>query len=84
MLALKRIYWKWLYRKIDSSFIYEVVRHPGSNDKITLVGPLNPDTIKLTSSSYNRTTNYKYAQVIEGQLVAAFKEEELLFTSKAI
>ena len=85
MLFLKRLYWKWLYRKIDRSFIYEVARNPHVRDQINLYGPINSDTIRLlTKKSKEQNPGYEYVQVIDGCTMSFFKKDELLFLDRPL
>jgi len=77
-----KLYRKWMYRKIDNSVIYEVVRKPGIVSPITLYGPIENDTIKYANPKYSR--NHTYCQVIGGKMVSLFREHELLFLDKKI
>lgn len=84
MLALKRLYWKWLYKKIDNSFIYKIIRYPHNKDLIRLCGPIKTDTIRLVNKKYRVIESYDYVQVVNGRVVATFKASDLLFSRERI
>ena len=80
MMAIKRLYWKWLYRKIDSSFIYEVVKDNTRPNQVFLYGPITSETIKIAVKKEYEASGHSYVQVINGNAVAFFKPDELLFS----
>lgn len=80
---LKKLYIKYLYRKIDNNFIYEVTRN---NNDIVLHGPIESNTIRILSKKFRGTPpyNFVYAKVIDGQIVAFLAENDLFFSNRRL
>lgn len=77
-----KIYRKWMYRKIESSVIYEIVRKPGIRSPIKLYGPLDNNSIKYAAPKSRN--GREYCQVVNGEIISFFYKHELLFLKKAI
>lgn len=65
----------------QGKYFYEIVRSSVSS-QLVLVGPI--DTIRYISKEAPGYKDFRFAQVINGNIVAVFKENEILVTDKVL
>jgi len=65
----------------ENRFFYEIVKTENENE-LKLVGPL--DTIRYTVPLEEEKNGYRFVQIIDGKIVQAFKEHEILVTMRKL
>jgi hypothetical protein len=71
----------------DGKFFYEIVKSRTVEDSIQLLGPYNNiyyATSDINSQDEKTNSIYKFVQVIDGKIIQAFTEWEILVTDRKL